>query len=95
MEKPFKLITEKYWELGAMVRAEARTEPIILSDWRFLTSEAIWRSEVESGIESVCSSAILINGKGSAYCLPQERINTLTTPAQKATLGNESLTDMA
>ncbi|KAL4809224.1 multicopper oxidase-domain-containing protein [Aspergillus unguis] len=95
VEKPFKLITENTRELDAMVRAEARTEPIMLSDWRFLTSEAVWQAEVNSGVESVCSSAILINGKGSAYCLPQERINELTTPAQRQDLGSDTLTDMA
>ncbi|KAL4934440.1 Cupredoxin [Aspergillus undulatus] len=94
VEKPFKLITRNVPKLAAMALAEAKTEPIMLSDWRFLTSEAVWQAELESGCESVCSNAILINGKGSAYCLPQERIDDLTTPGQRLLLGNYTMTDI-
>ncbi|KAL4948316.1 Cupredoxin [Aspergillus filifer] len=94
VEKPFSLITNDRTEIDAMIRAESRTEPIMLTDWRFMTSEEIWQAELESGVENICSNAILINGKGSAYCLPQERINELTLPGQRAALGNTTLTDM-
>ena len=94
MEKPFHLITEDAEELQAIGRAEIETKPIILSDWRHLTSEEIWQAQVASGIENFCANAVLINGKGSVLCLPQDRIDALTTPAQRGALRNNSLTDM-
>jgi FtsP/CotA-like multicopper oxidase with cupredoxin domain len=94
VEKPFSLITEDSRKLAAIWKAEANTEPLILSDWRFLSSDEIWQAEGDSGCENVCAHAILLNGKGSAWCLPQERINALTSPRQKALLGNYTLTDI-
>ncbi|GAB1199139.1 hypothetical protein APSETT444_008484 [Aspergillus pseudonomiae] len=94
VEKPFHLITEDAEELQAIGRAEIETKPIILSDWRHLTSEEIWQAQVASGIENFCANAVLINGKGSVLCLPQDRIDALTTPAQRGALRNNSLTDM-
>ncbi|KKK20160.1 hypothetical protein AOCH_006457 [Aspergillus ochraceoroseus] len=94
VEKPFALITTDPLELAAMVKAEARTQPLLVSDWRFLISETILRAEEESGCEDLCSNAVLINGKGSAWCLPQERIDSLATFGQRILLGNYTLTDL-
>ncbi|KAL4913528.1 multicopper oxidase-domain-containing protein [Aspergillus aurantiobrunneus] len=94
VEKPFKLTTEDATNLFAMIEAEAKTEPLMLSDWRFLTSEVIWQAELDSGCESICSNAILINGKGSAWCLPQAKINNLAIAGQRILLGNHTLTDI-
>ncbi|KAL4880214.1 multicopper oxidase-domain-containing protein [Aspergillus karnatakaensis] len=94
IERPFELITHNAGRLAAMLSAEANTEPIILSDWRSLTSDEILQAQLESGCENLCSHAILLNGKGSAWCLSQERLNALTKPAQKTLLGNNTLTDI-
>ncbi|KAE8343968.1 hypothetical protein BDV24DRAFT_172300 [Aspergillus arachidicola] len=94
VEKPFHLIADDAEELQAMGEAEMETKPIILSDWRHLTSEEIWQAQVASGVENFCANAVLINGKGSVLCLPQDRINALTTPARRRALGNRTLTDM-
>ncbi|KAE8389941.1 Cupredoxin [Aspergillus alliaceus] len=94
VEKPFDLITDDPNELQAIRKAERETTPIILSDWRRLTSEEIWQAQVASGVENFCANAVLINGKGSVFCLPQDRINTLTTPARKQALGNRTYTDI-
>lgn len=94
VEKPFKFITDDPTELTGMTIAESKTEPLILSDWRILTSEAIWQAELDSGCECICSSAILINGKGSSYCLSQQRLSDLAVPGQRALLGNHTLTDI-
>ncbi|KAL2824092.1 Cupredoxin [Aspergillus cavernicola] len=93
VKKPFKLITEDAAKLAAMIKAEVNTKPLMLSDWRFLTSEVIWQAEIDSGCESICSNAILFNGRGSAWYLPQERIHSLTMPGQRFALGNHTLTD--
>lgn len=93
--KPFQLITTSATQLRAMQNAEANTSPLILSDWRLLTSEQIWDAEEASGVDSFCANALLINGKGSVTCFSQDEINALTTANQKAVLGNETLTDIA
>lgn len=78
-----------------MLAAERATRPVLISDWRSLTSEQIWAAEVASGVDSWCANAFLVNGKGSVTCLPRDQINALTTPAQRAVLGPQNLTDMA
>ena len=92
--KPFDLITNNTSQLQAIKRAEINTSPLTLSDWRLLTSEEIWNAEEATGIDSLCANALLINGKGSISCFTQTQLDALTTPNQRATLGNESLTDI-
>lgn len=79
-----------------MINAESVTRPVLLSEWRVLTSEEIWAAELASGTDSFCANALLINGKGSITCLPRAEIDALTTPVQKTSLGDDlRLTDMA
>ncbi|KAF7593834.1 hypothetical protein BBP40_010769 [Aspergillus hancockii] len=94
VKKPFGLITSDPDELQAIRNAELETEPIMLSDWKHLTSEEIWQAELASAIESLCANAILVNGKGSVTCLTQDRINALITSEQQIALGNRTYTDM-
>lgn len=93
LEKPFHLITKNASELHAMQAAEQNTKPVILSDWRFLTSEQLWRAEEETGLDAYCANAILVNGKGAVDCPGQQAQNELASAAQKQILGNLSLTD--
>lgn len=93
--KPFRLITTNSTQLQAMRTAERNTSPLLLSDWRLLTSEQIWAAEEASGFDSWCANALLINGKGSVTCFTRAELDTLRTPNQKSALGNESFTDMA
>ncbi|EAU34323.1 hypothetical protein ATEG_05254 [Aspergillus terreus NIH2624] len=95
VEQPFDLITQDPSELEALRRAERETQPIIVSDWRHMTSEELWQAEEVSGMENYCVNAVLINGKGSTMCLAQDRINALTTDTQREAMGNQTLTDMA
>lgn len=93
--RPFSLITSNTTQLQAIHAAERNTSPVMLSDWRVLTSEQIWAAEEASGIDSYCANALLINGKGSVTCFSRAEIASLTTPNQLAVLGNETLTDLA
>lgn len=96
MEKPFSLITTNPAQLQAMINAESVTSPVLLSEWRVLTSEEIWAAQLASGTDSFCANALLINGKGSITCLPRAEIDALTTSVQKTSLGDDlRLTDMA
>ncbi|CAI7599297.1 unnamed protein product [Penicillium glandicola] len=96
VEKPFSLITTDPAQLAAIILAESVTSPVLLSEWRVLTSEEIWAAEIASGTDSFCANALLINGKGSITCLPRADIDALTTSVQKRSLGDDlRLTDMA
>ncbi|KAJ5161948.1 hypothetical protein N7492_007340 [Penicillium capsulatum] len=93
-EKPFNQITNNTAQLQALRAAEANTKPMLLADWRLLTSEEIWDAEVATGLDAFCVNALLINGKGSVSCLPQALLNSLVSPQIQAVLGNETLTDI-
>ncbi|PWY90054.1 laccase TilA [Aspergillus heteromorphus CBS 117.55] len=94
VEKPFNLITNSTSELQAMRAAEEKTSPVILADWRQLTSEELWHAEEATGLDAYCSNALLINGKGSIICPGAQAYNDLATAEQKQTLGNMSMTDI-
>lgn len=94
-ERPFKLISSDESKVEAMLQAERQTRPLILSDWRHLTSEQVWEAEVASGLDAPCVNSLLINGKGSVNCFDQNFINQMTSPAVKALLQGNNLTDIA
>lgn len=77
-----------------MERAEKRTSPVMLSDWRQLTSEELWNAEKASHRDAFCSNALMINGKGSIDCLSRNALDEYTTAAQKMVLGKQNLTDI-
>ncbi|KAE8389550.1 laccase TilA [Aspergillus alliaceus] len=93
VERPFRLITNNTGELHAMQAAEEMTKPVLLSDWRLLTSEELWRAEEATGLDAYCVNALLINGKGSVTCPGKERLNELASAEQKLILGNQNLSD--
>ncbi|KAJ5668313.1 laccase TilA [Penicillium maclennaniae] len=94
VEKPFHLFTNNTWEHKLMEKAEKRTSPVMLSDWRQLTSEQVWNAEKASRRDAYCSNALMINGKGSIKCLSQSALDGYTTAAQRTVLGGQNLTDI-
>lgn len=93
VEKPFWLISNRTREVKAMRRAEERTTPIVLSDWRQLTSEELWHAEEATGLDAYCLNALLVNGRGSVQCLDRSTLDRYSA-AKWAFLGNSSLTDI-
>lgn len=93
VEKPFWLISNRTREVKAMRRAEERTTPIVLSDWRQLTSEELWHAEEATGLDAYCVNALLVNGRGSVQCLDRSTLDRYSA-AKWAFLGNSSLTDI-
>ncbi|KAF9887046.1 hypothetical protein FE257_010540 [Aspergillus nanangensis] len=95
IEKPFGLIAHGKEDLQALVAAEEATTPLMLSDWRQLSSEEIWKAEETSGVDAYCANALLLNGKGSISCLGRKTLDRVTTVEQRQVLGNGShLTDI-
>ncbi|KAI9042166.1 multicopper oxidase [Aspergillus affinis] len=91
--RPFGRITTDKKSLLAMHKAEDTTTPIILSDWRQLTSEELWDAEQVSGLDAMCANALLINGKGSISCLGRNNLMSLLSDARKEVLGG-NITDI-
>jgi FtsP/CotA-like multicopper oxidase with cupredoxin domain len=93
--RPFKLISEDPGELERMLEAEKYTQPLILSDWRHLSSSEVWETERRTGIDAFCANAILFNGKGSVTCLSQAFLNQSMTAEQRGALMDKyAMTDM-
>ncbi|KAF2110621.1 multicopper oxidase-domain-containing protein [Lophiotrema nucula] len=94
LAKPFDKISSAEVEL--LAAAEAKVQPIIVSDWRHLTSFDSWDLQVASGLETgVCVDSVILNGKGAVDCWPREDIDANTSPIVKPLLaqGNWTITD--
>lgn len=96
--RPFGLISSDPATIAVLEKAEAHVKPLVLSDFRHMTSEEDWDISIASGIETPCYDSILLNGKGKVSCWSQEKINSLLSDDQKLflKLGNATgLTDKA
>lgn len=91
VERPFDKITNNMSELMLIHEAERNTQPVVLSDWRVLTSEEVWEAEKASGLDSFCANAILFNGKGSVQCLTKEALKASENDAMKKFLGGTTV----
>ncbi|PGH10994.1 hypothetical protein AJ79_05145 [Helicocarpus griseus UAMH5409] len=90
---PFEKISDSIQGLKKIKQAVSKPTPVFVSDWTHLTSEEYMKAAMESGIDNFCLDSILINGKGSVICKPQDELNSLTRPDQTMLLGNETVTD--
>ena len=78
--KPFAKIAPA--EVALLEAAESKSMPLLLSDWRHITSTRTYELEVLSGIESaICIDALLVNGKGAVNCWSREELTEYTSPA--------------
>lgn len=90
---PFGQISQNSAAQKQMQAAEKKPVPVFLSDWNHRTSQEAYDISVASGVDTYCADSILINGKGSVNCLPQKRIDELTSPPVQALLNGKKLTD--
>lgn len=93
-KRPFDKISDDPFDRVLMHEAEKSTQPIMLSDWRALTSEEVWQAEKDSGYDAYCVNALLVNGKGSVQCLSEETLRATTTEAMKMLMKGHKLTDI-
>lgn len=84
---PYALITNSSRSQAAITAAEKKRIPLLLSDWRHVTSMDEWASSQQTGMETPCFDSILINGKGRVQCSSKDERDKLITDAQKAILG--------
>jgi FtsP/CotA-like multicopper oxidase with cupredoxin domain len=94
---PFGLISSDPAAIHAMKRAEKKAKPVVLSDFRHMTSADVWQVANAANMELTCYDAILVNGKGSSKCRSEEEIESLLTPEQRFLLSlvNLPMTDKA
>ncbi|KJZ73746.1 hypothetical protein HIM_06864 [Hirsutella minnesotensis 3608] len=83
---PFGLISRDERTIQAIEEAVAAVRPLMLSDWRHMTSAEAWDVEVRSNMEIPCYDSLLINGQGKVDCLPAKKMASLLSPAQKKLL---------
>ncbi len=88
----FGAISNSTADIQAMRRAENHPTPLMVSDWSHFTSEEFDNIQTSAGIDDFCIDSILINGKGSEICLPQDEINQLTNPVLAPILNGSTLT---
>jgi FtsP/CotA-like multicopper oxidase with cupredoxin domain len=88
----FGAISNDTAQIAAMRRAEDCPIPLMVSDWNHFTSEEFDKIMIASNTDDVCPDSVLINGKGSVFCLPQAEINSLTSPALLPLLNGTTLT---
>ena len=79
-------------QIAAMRRAEDNPVPLLVADWSHFTSEEFDNIMIASDVDDVCFDSILINGKGSEICIPQDEINAMTNPALLPFLNGTTLT---
>ncbi|ORY55894.1 multicopper oxidase [Pseudomassariella vexata] len=93
---PYQLITNSSKSLAAIKLAETKRIPLLLSDWRHITSDYEWELSQKSGVETPCFDSMLVNGKGKVICLSTEEQAVLITANQQMLLGfvpGSNLTD--
>ncbi|CAK7243253.1 MAG: hypothetical protein STHCBS139747_004768 [Sporothrix thermara] len=90
--RPFFKIANSTAQLRAMEEAEKQSRPLLLSDFRHVTSDDGWAIEIAAGIETPCYDSVLINGQGRVDCWSAAKREALLTPTQQTllALGNET-----
>jgi FtsP/CotA-like multicopper oxidase with cupredoxin domain len=93
LKRPFDMITDDPDELDLLRAAEGNVQPLILSDWRHMTSHDSWDIQKDSKVESSsCMDSVLVNGKGAVYCWKPDEIEYFTKPEVKPLLEENDMT---
>ncbi|KEF58555.1 uncharacterized protein A1O9_06481 [Exophiala aquamarina CBS 119918] len=87
-EKPFGLISNDSAAVQQMAAADLSLQPIFISDYNSLTSKQFHDAEVNGNVDVACADAIILNGKGSQYCLTRDELTAYTNPKVAALLAS-------
>ncbi|KAH8668393.1 multicopper oxidase [Xylariales sp. PMI_506] len=79
---PYSLITNDSASISSIEDAEKNRVPVMIADWRHLTSGYEYEISLKSKLEHICFDSIIVNGQGNVNCLTQEQMAPLTTPGQ-------------
>jgi len=86
-ETPFSLVDSS--AVAQLQAADAKSEPLFVSDFSKYTFQEFYGIEEAGNVDIACADAIIINGMGAQYCLPQAEITAMSAPQISAlTNGN-------
>ncbi|KAF2675306.1 conidial pigment biosynthesis oxidase Arb2/brown2 [Microthyrium microscopicum] len=89
---PYNIIDESETEVAAMTKAATHPQLVTISDWSHVTSEDIFRAELDTNLDLYCRNSILINGRGNVNCLPISTYMSLAAPATLQALIGQNIT---
>jgi len=78
-ETPFSTIDSS--AVDKLKMADAKNEPIFISDWSKYTFDQFYAIEQAGNVDIACADALILNGMGSQTCLSQDEITALSPPA--------------
>lgn len=85
-EKPFSLISNDSAVVKQLEAADLSLQPIFISDYNSITSKEFHDAQVNANVDVACADAIILNGKGSQYCLTRDELTAYTNPKVAALL---------
>lgn len=88
--KPFSLISNNTATVAAMEAAEKIQQTVFVSDYNKYTSKEFHEQEESANVDIACADSILLNGKGSQYCLSRDELTAYTSPKVTGILANIS-----
>lgn len=94
-DKPFSLISNSSSDIDALNKAEASVETIFVSDWTQYTFDEFFSIQEAANVDDSCVDSIILNGKGSVYCLSSDEISALEAPQLPSILAGAQLTAKA
>ncbi|KAK5089464.1 hypothetical protein LTR70_005953 [Exophiala xenobiotica] len=77
-ETPFSAIDSS--AVDKLKLADAKTEPIFISDWSKYTFDQFFAVEQAGNVDIACADALILNGMGSQTCLSRDQITALSPP---------------
>lgn len=93
-DKHFHKISSDEHDVAQMNAAEATAKVLSLHDWTHFTSNEIMAIEKEANLDAYCVNSLLVNGKGSVYCPPQEDLNKWAVLQQSIMNSTQHVSDM-
>lgn len=79
-DKPFSLINNDPYYQDLMSAADDELQTIFISDYNKYTSAELHQQEQDANIDFACADAIILNGKGSQFCLSRDDLTAYTSP---------------
>ena len=87
-EKPFALISNDSAAVKQMEAADLSVQPIFVSDYNHYTSKEFYDYQTAGNVDVACADAIILNGKGSQFCLTRDELTAYTNPKVSALLAS-------
>ncbi|RMD42761.1 hypothetical protein DV735_g2380, partial [Chaetothyriales sp. CBS 134920] len=79
-DRPWAYISNDSSVQSALTAADQSQQVLFLSDYSKYPSNEFLQIQKDANIDNTCADAILINGKGSQYCLSRGEISAYTSP---------------